>query len=187
MDVLGICEKIEELLKQGNTIVAIDGKAASGKSTLASDIKNNFNCSIIHMDDYFLPPEKKTPERLAEPGGNVDYERFYDEVISNLNNEYITINKYDCQSNVYTQETVSNDRLLVVEGAYSMRPEFIDKYDMTIFMDISDSDQEKRILERNGKTMLKRFINEWIPLENKYFKHYNTKAKADYILGDKNG
>ena len=32
------------------------------------------------MDDYFLQPYQRTEERLAEPGGNVDYERFKEEI-----------------------------------------------------------------------------------------------------------
>ena len=36
------------------------------------------------MDDFFLPFELRTAERLKEPGGNVHYERFIDEVVSKL-------------------------------------------------------------------------------------------------------
>ena len=32
------------------------------------------------MDDFFLPMELRTAERLEEPGGNVHYERFSAEV-----------------------------------------------------------------------------------------------------------
>ena len=33
------------------------------------------------MDDFFLRPEQRRPERFAEPGGNVDRERFAAEVL----------------------------------------------------------------------------------------------------------
>ncbi|MBQ7816856.1 MAG: uridine kinase, partial [Oscillospiraceae bacterium] len=56
--------------------VAIDGPCASGKSSLGNFLNDNFICNVFHMDDFFLPPEMKTAERLAEVGGNVDYERF---------------------------------------------------------------------------------------------------------------
>lgn len=35
-------------------------------------------------DDFFLRPEQRTPERLAEPGGNLDRERMKSEVIDRL-------------------------------------------------------------------------------------------------------
>lgn len=36
------------------------------------------------MDDFFLLPQDRTPERLAKPGENVDHERFDREVLSPL-------------------------------------------------------------------------------------------------------
>lgn len=36
------------------------------------------------MDDFFLPPELRTAERLSQPGGNVHYERFSAEVADGI-------------------------------------------------------------------------------------------------------
>jgi hypothetical protein len=33
------------------------------------------------MDDFFLRIEQRTPERMTEVGGNVDYERFLETVL----------------------------------------------------------------------------------------------------------
>ena len=76
------------LREQGKILIAVDGNAASGKSTLAARLSAYFapQCSVnvFHMDDFFLPPTLRTPERLGEPGGNVHYERFLDEVLAGL-------------------------------------------------------------------------------------------------------
>ena len=56
--------------------VAIEGSSATGKSTLAALLSRIYNCNVFHMDDFFLQPHQRTPERFAQPGGNVDYERF---------------------------------------------------------------------------------------------------------------
>ena len=75
-------KQIDELLaKQDMVIVAIDGKCTSGKTTLASKLAEIYDCNVFHMDDFFLRPEQRTPERFAEVGGNVDYERFQEEVL----------------------------------------------------------------------------------------------------------
>ena len=77
-----IRKKIDELLTQKDmVIVAIDGKCTSGKTTLASKLAQIYDCNVFHMDDFFLRPEQRTPERFAEVGGNVDYERFQEEVL----------------------------------------------------------------------------------------------------------
>ena len=62
-------------------LIAVDGRCASGKTTLAATLEEETGCNVVHMDDFFLRPEQRTPQRLAEPGGNVDYERFRQEVI----------------------------------------------------------------------------------------------------------
>ena len=63
-------------LNKSSVIIAIDGRCAAGKTYLASRIKEAVECNVIHMDYFFLRPEQRTSERLREPGGNVDYERF---------------------------------------------------------------------------------------------------------------
>ena len=73
--------QINMLLEEKNfVIVAIDGKCTSGKTTLASKLAELYDCNVFHMDDFFLRPEQRTPERFAEVGGNVDYELFLEEV-----------------------------------------------------------------------------------------------------------
>ena len=76
---------VDQLMRKKETVtVAIDGNSGAGKSSLAAFAESIYNCTVYHMDDYFLPPERKTPERLAQPGGNVDYERFRQEILLGL-------------------------------------------------------------------------------------------------------
>ena len=77
-----ICSRIEQLLFQNaRLILAIDGCSASGKTTLAQRLAERFSGDVVHMDDFFLPLSLRTPERLAEPGGNVHYERFLEQIV----------------------------------------------------------------------------------------------------------
>ena len=80
-----IYEQISTKLKNvSRMVVGIDGMAAAGKTTLAAELADKFCGEVIHMDDFFLPFELRTAERLKEPGGNVHYERFIDEVVSKI-------------------------------------------------------------------------------------------------------
>ena len=98
--------------------VAIDGPSASGKSSLGNFINDNFICNVFHMDDFFLPPEKKTPQRLGETGGNIDWERFKSEIISNVKSGHnFTFNVYDCHTLCYLESgKVFHKKLNIVEG-----------------------------------------------------------------------
>ncbi len=68
-------------------VIAIDGRAASGKSTLARMLARIMDAGVVQMDDFFLPPELRTAERFAQAGGNVHYERFMTEVLPFLRDE----------------------------------------------------------------------------------------------------
>ena len=63
-----------------------------------------------------------------------------------------------------------------------MRPEFLGLYDYKIFMKTVPETQLKRITERNGEEMAKRFEAQWIPMENAYFKAFDVEKSADIVI-----
>lgn len=162
-------------------IIAIDGMSGSGKSTFANLLHETFpESNLFHMDDYFLQPSQRTDERLSEIGGNVDYERFYDEIISHLENESgLTYQKYDCCTQTLGDKIhVPWKPIVIIEGSYSHHPYFGNHYDLLVFLEISSEEQKRRILLRNGEFMLERFLTEWIPKENAYFEKFDIKTAA---------
>ncbi len=178
-----IIDRINDLLKNKDFIViAIDGKCGSGKTTLASKLESLFDANVIHCDDFYLPLEKRTDKRYEEPGGNIDYERFKDEIIDNLDKE-ITYHKFDCKAMSLTNPiTLPKKKVLIIEGAYSLHPYFDKYYDLSIFIDIDSTLQLERLKNRESIKDFESFINKWIPLENKYFETFNIKDKVDYIM-----
>ena len=179
-----LLSKIDGLIARGNAVVAIEGGSASGKTTLAKMLTDIYDCTVFHMDDFFLRPEQRTKERYEEAGGNVDRERFLSEVLIPLKNgEQIKYRKFDCSTMTLTdEETVIPKKLTVIEGAYSMHPELAEYYDLSVFLDISPELQRERILRRNGEKMAARFFNEWIPLEEKYFSLTDAKNRCDVLI-----
>ncbi len=164
--------------------VAIEGGSASGKTTLAALLAKIYDCNVFHMDDFFLRPEQRTAERLAESGGNVDRERFYEEVLRHLTEgREVQYRRYDCQTQkVLPPVTMAPKALNIVEGAYSMHPALADSYDLSAFLRISPALQRSRIQKRNTPDFAERFFNLWIPLEQRYFEKTDTAARCDLIL-----
>ncbi len=161
-------------------IVSIDGMSAAGKSTLGYYLQQTFDSNLFHMDDFFLEKEKRTSERMSQIAGNIDYERFYNEVLKPVIEEgRIVYRLYSCKTGEYEEERViDNKRLNIVEGSYSNHPYFGEAYDLRIFMEISSELQINRIRTRNGEEGLKGFINEWIPREERYFKNCKIKENS---------
>ena len=181
-------EAIEELQKkQDRLIIAIDGRCAAGKTTLAAYLQEMFDCHVFHMDDFFLTPDLRTEERLAQPGGNVDYVRFYREVLLPvMKGDSFSYRPYSCHLQQLIQPVaVAPKQLNIVEGSYSCHPQLWDCYHLRIFMDIDPMNQRKRILERNGKESFVQFEKRWIPLEELYFRAYEIQKRCDlYFLSE---
>lgn len=168
----------------GKCVVAIDGRCASGKTTLAKLLAIVTGAGVVHMDDFFLPPELRTLKRLQEPGGNVHYERFQQEVLPALERgEDFSYRCFDCGRMTYGQERkVIGKGIVVVEGAYSCHPKLGEYMAIRVFSDVESQEQKKRIAARDGEDALAVFRERWIPMEENYFTAYKIRERADVVL-----
>lgn len=178
---LALFQAIDQLMREKPFVrVSIDGRCAAGKSTLGALLQRVYGANLLHMDDYFLPIERKTPERMAEPGGNVDHERAFSEIFSQSAGSTILFRPFDCRTQTLGAPVrVEPKPLTVVEGSYALHPTLRNDCDLKVFLDIDAERQSARILARNGSEMHARFVNEWIPLENAYFDALSIRDQAD--------
>ena len=120
---------------------------------------------------------------FAEPGGNVDRERFETEVLAPLAaGQAAQYRPWDCHTGDFAVAyAVEPAQLTIVEGSYSMHPALRRYYDCMICLAVDPAEQLRR-LERRNPRMLQRFVDEWIPLENRYFEATNIQAVADLLV-----
>ena len=176
---------IDQIMRQkGCGIVSIDGGSGTGKSHLAKQLAAVFPAAIVHMDDFFLQSFQRTPKRLAEPGGNLDYERFAAQVVPSLKTKAaFSYEIFDCSCGKLSgSRTVKNLPLRIVEGVYSQHPQWRDLYDLNIFLTANPSIRLKRIETRSDSFLLKKFPEEWIPKENLYFDTFSVPFHADLTI-----
>ncbi|MCI8799141.1 MAG: hypothetical protein HFH88_04915 [Lachnospiraceae bacterium] len=181
MDILWkIAERIQNYEKFP-LLIAVDGRCAAGKTTLAAALRERTGCQVIHMDDFFLRPGQRTEQRLQEPGGNVDYERFLEEVMLPLSRgEGFSYRAFDCRKMELADAVRVEPRAVtVVEGSYSCHPALWDYYSLHVFLDIDKEEQFRRICLRNGNQAAARFRELWIPLEEKYFAAYRIRERCE--------
>lgn len=186
-DTDGTIEKIEKLFSaKSNAVIAIDGCCASGKTTLAETLSERTGAQVIHMDDFFLPPAMRTAQRLSQPGGNVHYERFIDEVIGGIRSgKPFEYRIFKCSVGDFCGKSgIDPHNPIIIEGAYALHPEIPHIYDMRIFLTVSPETQLRRIRERNGEQALKIFEEKWIPLENRYFSAFGIKEKSNIVINN---
>ena len=179
-----LTNRIDSLLANDQRVIlAIDGPCASGKTTLAAYLAEHYDCNVFHMDDFFLRPEQRTPQRFAEPGGNVDYERFQKEVLTPLTKgEAFSYRPFDCKTFTLSDPVaVIPKKLTVIEGSYSHHPYFGGPYDLKVFLTADPEVQRQRILKR-PPFLHQRFFRDWIPMENLYFQTFRIREQAELVI-----
>ena len=179
-----LIQAIDALLAEDRqVVVAIDGPCAAGKTTLAGKLQGKYDCNLFHMDDFFLRSEQRTEARFQEPGGNVDYERFREEVLEPLKRaDAFSYRPFDCKTFTLAQPVeVVPKKLTIIEGSYSHHPYFENPYDLKVFLEVTPELQHQRILMRPA-FLHQRFFEAWIPMENTYFEAFSVKEQADLVI-----
>mgnify|MGYP000744942511 CR=1 FL=1 len=182
-DARAVIERIERVFtEREHVFVAIDGPCASGKTTLAALLQRRFDGNVLHMDDFSCA-RNNALRNVRRTGSNVDRERFEEEVLAPLvAGNIVQYRPWDCHTGDFAaSHSVEPARLTIVEGSYSMHPALREYYDLMICLMIDSNEQLRRLEARNPR-MLQRFIDEWIPLENRYFEQTGTRAIANMVV-----
>lgn len=167
----------EIYLRKDISVICLDGRCGSGKTTYADILGRVLGAQVIHCDDFFIPKEQRTaPHEI-----NLDIDRFVEEVAVPLSEgKNPRYRKYDCRT----------DRLLesgyhppapyyIVEGSYSTAPQLGKYYDFSVFCDVNKVEQKNRLLRREGEIGYIAFREKWIPSEEEYFSRYDISDKCD--------
>lgn len=178
-----ISELIENKSLCGQVVISIDGPCGGGKTTIAKDIERELGFNILHMDDFYLPFQKRDKNWMNIIAGHMDFERLIENVLKPYKQKrktnYIS---YDCHSDKYLQEiAIDLDKFLVIEGSYTSHPKLYEYVDLRIFIDIDKEKQIERLTKRNP-SVVDKFLSMWVPFENNYFNTLKIKENSDLVL-----
>jgi len=184
---IGAVEQIKNVINekklQGQVVISIDGPCGSGKTTISKEIEEKLHFNILHMDDFYLPFQKRDKNWMNIIAGHMDFDRLIDNVLEPYKERHkVNYISYDCHSDKFMQEIpVDLNKFLVIEGSYTAHPLLAKYVDLRIYIDIDKDTQVDRLTKRNSDVVDK-FISMWVPYEYRYFEELKIKELSDLVI-----
>lgn len=159
-------------------IIAIDGPAGAGKTTLAANIHlalfPNYTSTIIHMDDLYNGWDKALSSDLTQTLTHI--------ARAHKSEQEISLSKYDWANSTFSPaEPVESVELIILEGVGSGQHAVREYLSALIWIDIDEIKGLSRVLERDGEG-IKNQMQKWLMTQEQHFAIEKTDNAADFVL-----
>jgi uridine kinase len=166
-------------------LVSVDGRGGSGKSTLARALEaRDDTVTVIEFDDFYRPSATRLPPGEADIGGNFEWRRLRDQVLNPLRRDHaVRYQRYDWDNDEMAEwNTVGPGGIVIIEGNYSSRRELFPLYDFVIWVEAPFKDRLARGVARDGERARSRWLEEWMPEEERYLANEDPRARAHVLV-----
>ncbi len=169
---LDLCSEITQ------PIIAIDGPAGAGKTTLAHDIKlalaQRYSVTEIHMDDLYDGWDNALTHQLTDVLTHL--------VTAHKKSAAISLSTYDWRAGVFSPVAeIEKSELLILEGVGSGQMAVRDSLAALIWIDIEESEGLARVIARDGKEIESQ-MRKWLATQEQHFLSEGTQNAADFVL-----
>jgi len=167
-------------------LIGISGFGGSGKSTLAKALGGEINAPVIGIDSF---AKHQNHEQGYEFWDIIDFKRLQTEIIepflANKNN--IQYHNQDWKEDDRGEKrSLKHDGILIIEGIGLFRPELMQYFSCTIWIDCPIEEATRRGKNRNRETHGDLYAEYWdgIWKENdlQCFETYAPKDKANFLI-----
>lgn len=191
-DVHNVVEKIKILKsgKLGPIVVALDGRSGTGKSTLAKQIAAQVQGITVETDDFWIGGtneewDARTPMERAEQA--IDWRRIRKEVLEPLlSGQAASWYPFDFKKGSGLSEqaiTKGPSGVIILDGAYSARPELEDLIDLKVLVEVpDDKGRRDRLVNREGQEYMSDWHSRWDPAEDYYFTKLRPKSSFGMFI-----
>jgi uridine kinase len=176
-------------------IVALDGGSGAGKSLIAAELASALDMVIIPTDDFYASnvsdagwDARSHAQRVAD---GIDWRRLRAEAIEPLMaGGTARWHPFDfeakCPDGTFPLATLPATRepaaVVILDGAYSSRPELADLIDLTVLVDVSAGERRRRLVERDGTAYTDAWQARWTVAEDYYFTVVRPPSSFDLVV-----
>lgn len=176
-------------------VIALDGPSGSGKSTIARELAAETHATLIPTDDFFaaqLTAAEWDARSAAERARDVlDWRRLRVVLEALRQGQPAHWYPFDFAAGEradgsYPMSTTPVERepapLIIVEGAYSTRPEVGDLIDLTVLVDAPIAIRHERLAARESRAFIEAWHRRWDDAERFYFTHVRPASSFTVII-----
>jgi uridine kinase len=176
-------------------LVAIDGQSGSGKSELAARVAQGLDAVVVPTDDFYASDvtdaewaARRPAERVADV---IDWRRLRAEAVEPLiAGRTATWHPFDFEAKrpdgtfprSTSRVTLEPAAVVILDGAYSARPELADLIDLSVFVDVPPAERHRRLIERDGKAYTDAWLERWRAAEDYYFSAVRPPSSFDLVV-----
>ena len=185
-----LCDRIDSLrgLAPGPLLVALDGRSAAGKSTLAQQVVVRTAALVIDGDDFYRGGDDAfwQARSAAEKVDLVIDWRRQRALLTKLGRgEPAWWEPYDWGADdgrMDAEVRVGPAAVVVLDGAYSARPELADLFALRVLLDVPRETRRERLLLREGERYRAEWEARWSEAEDLYFEQLMPPESFDLVL-----
>jgi uridine kinase len=177
-------------------IVAVDGRSGSGKTTLSQAVAQILDAAVVPCDDFYAAGisdaewDRRTPEQRAEDA--IDWRRLKREALDPLRMgqparwygfDFVAGRRPDGTYSLQSTPTRRAPKpVVLLDGAYSARPELADILDLSVLVEASAATRQARLEAREVPEFLEQWHTRWDAAEEFYFAHVRPPSSFDLVV-----
>jgi uridine kinase len=176
IDYQNLLQEIKSINNRNITLIAIDGVAGSGKTTLALKLaKDLADVSVVHMDDLYDGWNNPLSQKLTA--------RVMSQLLEPASKQLSVIYQiFDWKLNRFTEyKTIPQSKYLILEGVGAAQREFRPYINKIIWIECDPNLGFNRVIARDGEQVEQEMIKFLID-QNNHFLMELSKNVADYTL-----
>lgn len=159
-------------------IIAIDGPAGAGKTTLALQISqalsSRFSVDVVHMDDLYNGWNDALGENLTEQLSKI--------IEAQRKLQIYALPQFDWKAHKYSYtRDLKPSQILILEGVGSARKIVRNSATTTIWIEVDRTIGIERVIARDGEE-IESHMKQWLIDQEIYFTSDGTRESAQFIL-----
>jgi uridine kinase len=163
-------------------LVALDGHSGAGKSTLAALVAGRLAVTVVDGDDFYAggtAAEWDARSPAANADHCIDWRRLRSEALEPLlHGRAASWHPYDWRPGgglLPAMTTCEASEVLILDGAYSARPELGDLVGLAVLVDVPPAERRRRVVARESP-MDETWFARWDAAERHYFSRVRPPA-----------